>query len=127
MNTIKITAKLNADDPEEIRRGIEFLEFLEGKRGENVKQLKAEAEEVPAKQPKKKPKKEEKPAKEEAAEEEQKSDIPTVEDVRVAMSTKIGKHRDAITDKMKSYKAKNLSSVPEDKRQEFLDYIESLD
>lgn len=125
MNTIKITAKLNADDPEEIRRGIEFLEFLEGKRGENVKQLKVEAEEVPAKRAKKQqPAKEQK---EEAAAEEQESGAPTVEDVRVAMSTKIGKHRDAITDKMKSYKAKNLSSVPEDKRQEFLDYIESLD
>lgn len=43
-----------------------------------------------------------------------------------AKAVKEGGHRDAVTEKMAEYDAKNISSIPEDKWEEYKEFIDEL-
>lgn len=43
-----------------------------------------------------------------------------------AKAVKEGGHRDAVTEKMAEYDAKNISSIPEDKWEEYKEFIDKL-
>lgn len=48
------------------------------------------------------------------------------EDVRAAMASKLADHRVDLVNKLKDMGAKNVSSLPEDKYEEFINYCNSL-
>ena len=48
------------------------------------------------------------------------------EDVRAAMASKLADHRIELVNKLKDMGAKNVSSLPEDKYEEFINYCNSL-
>ena len=48
------------------------------------------------------------------------------EDVRAAMASKLADHRVELVNKLKDMGAKNVSSLPEDKYEEFINYCNSL-
>ena len=49
------------------------------------------------------------------------------EDVRAAMASKLADHRVELVNKLKDMGAKNVSSLPEDKYEEFINYINNFD
>ena len=50
----------------------------------------------------------------------------TCEDARKAMASKLANHRTALVDKLRSLGAKNISTLPQDKYAEFIDFCNSL-
>lgn len=49
-----------------------------------------------------------------------------IEDVRAAMASKLADHRVELVNKLKEMGAKNVSSLPEDKYEEFINFCNSL-
>ena len=49
-----------------------------------------------------------------------------IEDVRAAMASKLADHRVDLVNKLKDMGAKNVSSLPEDKYEEFINFCNSL-
>lgn len=50
----------------------------------------------------------------------------TCEDARKVMASKLANHRTALVDKLRSLGAKNISTLPQDKYAEFIDFCNSL-
>ena len=50
----------------------------------------------------------------------------TCEDARKAMASKLANHRTALVDKLRGLGAKNISTLPQDKYTEFIDFCNSL-
>lgn len=51
----------------------------------------------------------------------------TCEDARKAMAAKLANHRTVLVDKLRSLGAKNISTLPQEKYPEFIDFCNSLD
>ena len=49
-----------------------------------------------------------------------------IEDIRAAMASKLADHRVDLVNKLKDMGAKNVSSLPEDKYEEFINFCNSL-
>lgn len=69
-----------------------------------------------------------KPAPQSAASPEAKAEAKKykTEDVRAAMASKLADHRVELVNKLKDMGAKNVSSLPEDKYEEFINFCNSL-
>ena len=92
-------------------------------------EVKAE-EAKPAPQPEAKPAPQPKPEKVEQKAEDPKPAAAAkkykAEDVRAAMASKLADHRVDLVNKLKDMGAKNVSSLPEDKYEEFINFCNSL-
>lgn len=98
----------------------------------------AEKPEVKAEDPQPEPEKAEQKAEDpqpEPEKAEQKAEDPKpaaaakkykTEDVRAAMASKLADHRVDLVNKLKDMGAKNVSSLPEDKYEEFINFCNSL-
>lgn len=93
------------------------------------KAAKSEAKPAPQPEPEKVQQKAEDPQPE-PEKSEQKSAVTAkkykTEDVRAAMASKLADHRVDLVNKLKDMGAKNVSSLPEDKYEEFINFCNSL-
>lgn len=132
---IEITVKLQLDEnSSDAKSALAALFGLSNFSSCHCAGVSAEKPEVKAEEAKPAPQKAEDP-RPEPEKAEQKAEDPKpaaaakkykTEDVRAAMASKLAGHRVDLVNKLKDMGAKNVSSLPEDKYEEFIDFCNSL-
>ena len=89
-------------------------------------QPEVEAEKAAKSETKPEPEKAEQKAEDPKSEAKAEAKKYKTEDVRAAMASKLADHRVELVNKLKEMGAKNVSSLPEDKYEEFINFCNSL-
>lgn len=136
MSLVKIEASFDPSNPVQLTAAINFLSAVGGNvipSGTTVPEPKEETPAPKKRVPRKKkvaevaetPKTTEQP-KEETPKKETAPTTITLEDIRTLTSKKAKDHREAIKGKLTEWGVPNVVKIPEEKYQEFIDFLNSL-
>jgi hypothetical protein len=114
------TASCICDDPDNSEEEAKALAILAEQKAEKAAKSETKLTADPQPEPEKAEQKAEDPKPAAAAKKYK------TEDVRAAMASKLADHRVDLVNKLKDMGAKNVSSLPEDKYEEFINFCNSL-
>ena len=118
MDKIKIEAWIDALDSNQVQAAVSFLQSLRPTELASTRPVE-KIEEKPAR-------KKSKPEKKSVPEPKDEGKI-TIDQVRKLLSSKVEKHRVALKEKLTELGAPNVTNLNEDKYEEFMEFLNSLD